>query len=121
MIEFKGVYFKSKSSPSQSVLVQFDGALLHIWNISSPFHRILSSDAFRLPFTLEGQRCWVKLPNGSRIETDDIHALVSLKACCRSALPFGIRLGANQWQTAVVFSSLLAALTAGILVYRLYW
>jgi hypothetical protein len=119
MIEFRGAYYKSKSSPSQSVLVQFDGVLLHIW-ISSPFHRILSSDVFRLPFAPAQQRCWVKLPNGSRIETDDIQALSSLKSSCRSTLPFRNRLGGTQWHAAVFFSALTAVLTTGLLVYCLF-
>jgi hypothetical protein len=120
MIEFTGAYYKSKSSPSQSVLVQFDGVLLHIWNISSPFYRILSSGVFRLPFAPARQRCWVKLPNGSRIETDDIQALSSLKSSCRSTLPFMIRFGSAQWRAAVFFSALTAILTTGLLVYWLF-
>jgi hypothetical protein len=115
MIEFKGAFYKSKTSPSQLVLVQFDGVLLHIWNISSPFHRILSSDAFRLPFTLGQQRRWVKLPNGIRIETDDIQALNLLKSSCRSNLAVRIRLCMVQWNASVVFSALVAALTFGLL------
>ena len=119
MIEFKGAYYKSKSSPSQSVLVQFDGVLLHIWNLSTPFHRILSSNDFRLPFALE-RPCRVKLPNGIRIETDDIQALIALKSSCRSTLPFGIRLCVSQWHAAVVFSALTAVLTTGLLVFCLF-
>lgn len=120
MIEFRGAFYKSKSSPSQSVLVQFDGVLLHIWNISTPFHRILSSNVFRLPFAPGQQRCWVKLPNGCRIETDDIQALASLKSSCRCTLPFGFRLYASQWRSAVVLSALAAVLTTGLFIYWLF-
>jgi hypothetical protein len=121
MIEFKGAYYKSKSSPPQSVLVQFDGVLLHIWNISSPFHRILSSGVFRLPLALGQQCCWLKLPNGSRIETDDIQALASLKSSCRSTLPLGLGLCATQWHAGVLFSALATVLTTGFLVCWLFW
>lgn len=119
MIEFYGAYYRKKTSPPQSVLVQFDGVLLHIWNISSPFHRILSSDAFRLPFTLGQRRHWVKLPDGSRIETDDIQALVLLKSGCGPDLPIKFPLFGSQWHAAVVLSALAAALTTGLLAYCL--
>jgi hypothetical protein len=120
MIEFKGAFYKSKTSPSQLVLVQFDGVLMHIWNISSPFHRILSSDVFRLPFTLGRQRRWVKLPNGCRVETDDIQALDLLKSRCRPNLAVSIRRYIAQWHAAVVFSALVAALTTGLLACWLF-
>jgi hypothetical protein len=121
MIEFKGVYYKSKSSPSQSVLVQFDGISLHIWNMSSPFHRILSSELFRLPFVLGKKRCWVKLFNGSRIETEDVQALAALKIGCRSALPPRLFPGATHRQAGIVFSALATALTTGILICWFFW
>ena len=121
MIELRGVYFKSKSSPPQSVLVQFDGISLHIWNMTSPFHRILSIDVFRLPFNLGQKRCWIKLPNGSRIETDDIQALAALKSSCRSPLPLLFPPGATNWQAGIVFSVLATALTTGILICWLFW
>ena len=121
MIEFKGVYYKSKSSPSQSVLVQFDGISLHIWNVSSPFHRILSSDVFRMPFTPGQKRCWIKLPNRSRIETDDIQALAALKSSCPSTLPLRFYPGTINCQTGIVFSALATVLTTGILVCWLFW
>jgi hypothetical protein len=121
MIEFKGAYYKSKSSPSQSVLVQFDGISLHIWNISSPFHRVLSSDVFRLPFALGQRRGWIKLPNGSRVETDDYQALARLKSSCRSALPLRFPFGTTHRQAGILFSALATALTTGILVCWLFW
>jgi hypothetical protein len=118
MIEFNGAYYKDKTAPSQSVLVQFDGVLLHIWNISSPFHRVLSSDSFRLPFSPGRHRSWVKLPNGSRVETDDIQALASLKARCRTCLPFTGRLCLHQWPATIVLFSLALVLAAGMLFCR---
>lgn len=120
MIEFKGAYFKNKSSPAQSALIQFDGDLLHIWNISSPFHRILSSNAFRLPFVLGQKGCWIKLPNGGRIETDNLQALASLKSRCRSTLPLGINCCTAPWHAVLVFSALAALLTTGLLAYGLF-
>lgn len=121
MIEFKGAYYQSKSSLSQPVLVQFDGVLLHIWNISNPFHRILSSEAFRLPFAPGPHRCWVKLPSGGRIETDDIQALVSLKSHSRSPLPPELRFGVSQRHAAVAVLSLVSILTTGLFLGLLIW
>ena len=119
MIEFNGAYYKSKTAASQKVLVQFDGVLLHIWNISSPFHRVLSSGTFRLPFSLGRHRSWVKFPNGSRIETDDIQALVSLKAFRRASQPMVGRLPITQPPGAFVLYSLAIVLAMGLLLYRL--
>ncbi len=80
MIEFKGEYYHPyKTKPSQSVLVQFDGTLLHIWHMSNPFHRILSSDVFQIK---KGTRS-IKLLNGGKIETDDMNAVVLLHAKCK--------------------------------------
>ena len=42
--------------------------------MSNPFHRILSSDVFDLPCSMGKKRRYIKLPNGGRIETDDIQA-----------------------------------------------
>jgi len=80
MIEFKGTYYKSKATPSQSVLVQFDGVLLHIWHMSNPFHRILASDVFHVQNTMGRGRRFIKLPNGGRIETDDVKAILLLRS-----------------------------------------
>lgn len=121
MIEFNGAYYKNKSSPPQSVLVQFDGALLHIWNISSPFYRIQSSDAFRVPLVLGQRRCWVRLPNGGRIITNDIQALGALKSSCRSVLPAGLRFGITGWHTAIVFSALVSVLVTGLFIGTFFW
>jgi hypothetical protein len=121
MIEFKGAYYKNKSSPPQSVLVQFDGALLHVWNMSSPFYRIQSSDAFRVPLVLGRRQCWVRLLNGGRILTNDIQALCELKSSYRSALPAGLRLGPTGWPTAIVFSALVSVLVTGLFIGMFFW
>lgn len=86
MIEFKGAFYKNRTMQSQTVLVQFDGVLLHIWHMSNPFHRILSSDIFDLTSAIGRKRRYIKLPNGGRIETDDIQALNLLQSTCRPRL-----------------------------------
>lgn len=78
MIEFRGTYYHNNAS--KSVLVQYDGALLHIWHMADPFCRLMKSDVFQLqPDIGKGKRC-IKLPNGNRIETNDIQAFLSLDA-----------------------------------------
>ncbi|RJQ68462.1 MAG: hypothetical protein C4519_22965 [Desulfobacteraceae bacterium] len=75
MIEFKGTYHQYAKADSVVVLVQFDGVILHVWHLSEPFHRLVSSDEFHLSRTnLAGSRHSIKLPNGGRIKTDDRHA-----------------------------------------------
>jgi hypothetical protein len=120
MIEFRGAFYKNKTSPPQSVLVQFDGILLHIWNISHPFHRILSSDEFELPFTLKRHRPCVRLPRGGRIETDDTQALTLLKASDRLGLAARFCKSAKNWHAAILYSALVAALTLGVLAGWLF-
>ena len=84
MIEFKGAYINKLTDESKSVLVQFDGVLLHVWHIADPFYRLFVSDVFTLKLSLaRGKRC-IKLPNGGTIETDDTHALVMLDANYRA-------------------------------------
>jgi hypothetical protein len=81
MIEFKGTYYHNDTS--KTVLVQYDGALLHIWQTANPFCMLLKSDVFQLqPDISEGKR-GIKLPNGNRIETKDIEAFRSLDASIR--------------------------------------
>jgi hypothetical protein len=120
MIEFKGAFYKDKTMPSQSVLVQFDGVLLHIWHMSNPFHRILSSDVFDLPSSMGRRKHYIKLPNGCRIETDDLQALSLLQSNRRPRLTtklhgiFPLRRGIS------VAIGLVAALTAGLFAYWLF-
>lgn len=54
-----------------SVLVQFDGAELHIWHAPEPFFRIAACDSFRVSVDKNQQRRSINLPNGAWIETDD--------------------------------------------------
>lgn len=85
LIEFKGAYYRKGRCTPQSVLVQFDGVVLHVWHMSDPFHRLLTSDVFRLPPAIgRGKRC-IKLPNGGRIETDDLNALGTIQSSSHSA------------------------------------
>ncbi len=120
MIEFKGAFYKNKSTPSQSVLVQFDGVLLHIWHMSNPFHRILSSDVFDLPGSMGNKRRYIKLPNGGRIETDDMQALTLLKSNYRPWLANKVQGGLRHGHVIPMIASLIATLTAVLVVYWLF-
>ena len=84
MIQFKGAYFNRATKESKSVLVQFDGVLLHIWQMTDPFCRLLTSDVFTLQPSFGKRKRYIKLPNGGKIETDDIAAFSSLTASRRS-------------------------------------
>lgn len=120
MIEFKGAFYKNKTMPSQSVLVQFDGVLLHVWHMSNPFHRIISSDVFDLPSSMGRKTRYIKLPNGGRIETDDLQALKLLQSNCRprlSAKFHGFFPHRQYITTILVFAAIL---TAGFVVYWLF-
>jgi hypothetical protein len=79
MIEFKGTYRNESDNESHVVLVQYDGVLLHIWHISDPFYRLLSSEVFRLGYARLNRMHRIKLPNGGRILTDDDAAISMLK------------------------------------------
>jgi hypothetical protein len=79
MIEFKGTYSHESSADSRSVLVQFDGVLLHIWHLSDPFYRLLTSDVFHLSCKQFGGNHRIKLPNGGFIETEDHDAMILLR------------------------------------------
>ena len=79
MIEFEGTYSHESSAESHSVLVQFDGVLLHIWHLSDPFYRLLTSDVFHLSCKQFGGNHRIKLPNGGLIETEDHDAVTLLR------------------------------------------
>jgi hypothetical protein len=121
MIEFKGTYYKSKTTPSQSVLVQFDGVLLHVWHMSNPFHRILASDVFHVQNTMSRGRRFIKLPNGGRIETDDVKAIVLLRSSNGSlsvkASQFGLL---YQRHSLMLIFGAAAALSVFFFTYWLY-
>ena len=114
MIEFKGAFYKNKTSPPQLVLVQFDEVLLHVWNISYPFHRILSSDDFKIPVHLIRRRLCVRLPGEGRIETDDAEALAQLKSNYHTCLTNRFQQWFRLQRVALIFSALVVALTMGI-------
>jgi hypothetical protein len=78
MIEFKGLYFQSAGAEAVSVLVQFDEVLLHVWRLSDPFYRLLSSDVFHVAPSFSKGPHAIKLPDGSRITTDDSEAIQDL-------------------------------------------
>lgn len=118
MIEFKGAFYKNKTMPSQSVLVQFDGVLLHVWHMSNPFHRIISSDVFDLPTSMSRKTRYIKLPNGGRIETDDLQALKLLQSNCRPRLSAKIH---GYFPHRQSMSITLAIATILIVCFIAYW
>lgn len=120
MIEFKGAYFNKTTNESKTVLVQFDGVLLHVWQMADPFCRLLSSDVFSLQPPIGNSKRCIKLPNGGKIETEDINAFVSLHAKYRC------RFGANTprllLERALWFACGLSALAgAYILINMLFF
>ena len=120
MIEFKGTYYHNNAS--KAVLVQYDGALLHIWQAADPFCKLLKSDVFQLqPDIGKAKRC-IKLPNGNRIETNDIEACRSLDASRRQAHGAGTSRLATTRRLAwlIVGSGLLASIFA-LLHHMMDW
>jgi len=110
MIEFKGTYYHNDAS--KTVLVQYDGALLHIWQTADPFCKLLKSDVFHLqPDIGKGKRC-IKLPNGNRIETNDIQAFRSLNASRRQAHSAGTSRHATLRRLALLIGG--SAFLAGV-------
>ncbi len=120
MIEFKGAFYKNKTMPSQSVLVQFDGVLLHIWHLSNPFHRIFSSDVFDLPIAMGRKKRYIRLPNGGKIVTDDLQAIQLLQSNCRPRLSAKIHRIFPHRQSIQVFLVLGVILTVFIFAYWLF-
>lgn len=78
MIEFKGKYFQFPKAKPVSVLVQFDGVLLHVWHLPDPFYRLFTSDDFHITNALGKPNHIIKLPNGGRVETDDTQTFKKL-------------------------------------------
>lgn len=74
MIEFSGTYFQYPTSKALSVLVQFDGAELHIWHAPEPLFRIAACNSFRVSAKKGADFHSITLPNGARIETEDTTA-----------------------------------------------
>lgn len=89
MIEFKGAYIDSNTKESKSVLVQFDGVLLQVWHMADPFCRLLTSDVFRLQPSVGKSKRYIKLPDGNRIETDNVNAFLSMHAIQRPLAGMG--------------------------------
>jgi hypothetical protein len=118
MIEFKGAYYKTNNTASQSVLVQFDGVLLHVWHLSDPFHRIFASDVFRVHYSFARHRRFIKLPNGGKIESDDTNALIQLRTSSRSLF---IHDGAGALSHRSILLWLVGSITAFTLFLIAYW
>jgi hypothetical protein len=121
MIEFKGTYYHHNSA-SKPVLVQYDGALLHIWQTADPFCKLLKSDVFHLqPEIGKGRRC-IKLPNGYRIETNDVDAFRSLDASRRQAHGAGTsRLATLRRLAWLIGGSALLAGVFALLHHMMNW
>lgn len=118
MIQFKGAYFNKATRESKSVLVQFDGILLHIWQMTDPFCRLLTSDVFTLqPAIGKGKRC-IKLPNGGKIETSDITAF-SLLSDSRRSYCTKPRWVTVQWRMIWLAGAVAALTVVLVLLYRI--
>ena len=120
MIECKGAYHRTKTSPAQRVLVQFDGVMLHVWHMSDPFYRILASDVFRVQRAIGKGQYYIKLPNGGTIETDDADAVFSLKSCNQSFM-VNVSQGILSWRhNFTVILGTIAAIGAILFAYWIY-
>ena len=120
MIEFKGTYFKTKTTPPQSVLVQFDGVLLHVWHMSNPFHRILASDVFQVQNSMGKTRYFIKLPNGAKIETEDANALITLRSRCRTLQINDSQCILSQRYSPILLFGAITAISIFLITYWLY-
>ena len=118
MIEFKGAYYRKTDNEPKSVLVQFDGVLLHVWHMSNPFYRLVSSDVFRLPASIRRGKRFIKLPNGDRIETDNLDALITIQSNRRCQIDgtCSSRFFKNR---VVLIMFACAALLGGFLMFNL--
>jgi len=118
MIQFKGAYFNKATKESKSVLVQFDGVLLHIWQTADPFCRLLTSDVFTLQPAFGNGKRYIKLPNGGKIETDDISAFSSLHSS-RSSIYAGRKWISPQYRLAFLAGACIALSGILYLLYRM--
>jgi hypothetical protein len=75
MLEFKGLYRKREQTDPVSVLVQFDGNVLHIWHQADPFYRITTCSDFSISTNQTKSIGRIKLNNGDAIETNDLQVL----------------------------------------------
>lgn len=121
MIEFKGAYFNKATNESKTVLVQFDGVLLHVWQMTDPFCRLLSSDVFSLQPPIGKGKRYIKLPNGGKIETEDINAFVSLYANYRCRLGAGTLRLLSKPKALWIACGIFALAGAYILINMLFF
>ena len=106
MIEFSGSYFEFPSSKALSVLVQFDGAELHVWHAPEPLFRIAACNSFRVSGKKGARHRSITLPNGARIETDDRIAEKLVSHCGDTDL-----LDHKWWQSPPWILALLTGIT----------
>lgn len=108
MIEFRGTFYQGVKSDPMTVLVQYDGVLLHIWHLSNPFHRLFSSDEFRILGSFVKAEKIIRFPNGGHLETDDHQAFECLTRKCKDTLrgtPYATK---RNWVLALLGSMALA-------------
>jgi hypothetical protein len=109
VIEFKATYHYRTKADSIEVLVQYDGVILHVWHLSEPFHRLVSSDEFQIAKPiLPANRHTIKLSNGGRIRTDDRQAFDRLSQRLKNAGGRGVCAMAQNWVLALIGSMSIA-------------
>ena len=113
MIEFEGSFYQQSKVDPIGVLVQFDGIILHIWHLSEPFYRLLSSAEFRISSTFSNGCCAIKLPNGDRVETRDSRAVNLLSQDCK-ALPTPSFAAKHKWVIVLISSLAILLCTIGL-------
>ena len=99
MIELKGIYHNSINKNPLSVLVQYDGQLLHVWHLTDPFYRLRSGSRFSIKPKNKKSEKVIKFPDGASIETENTDALESLQIMiCHS---HGLKLNAyfQKWKS----------------------
>jgi hypothetical protein len=115
MIEFKGTYHLISQADPVTVLVQYDGMILHVWHVSEPFHRLTLSDEFQISNRfISRSRSAIKLPNGSCIKTDDQGALEQLSRLRKPTARLSVVMPAQGW-----IMVLLGSVTIGMVLWCL--
>ena len=104
MIEFKGSFYQQSKVDPIGVLVQFDGIILHVWHLSEPFYRLLSSAEFRISPSFSNGCCAIKLPNGDRVETSDSQAINLLSQDRQASSPTPSFAAKHNWALALISS-----------------
>lgn len=75
MLEIRGAYSKNETSEALHVLVQFDGAVLHVWHQADPFYYLLSSTDFSISYSRSEASGSIVLKRGGWIKSKDLENL----------------------------------------------